>query len=118
MVFTMDKVKLSLALLLAVAGVVGFYFFADQALALRVIMVMAGFILAFAVMSFTVPGQHFIGFSREAITETKKVVWPTRKETAQTTGIVILLVILMAVFMWLVDSMLGLAVKHLMGWGG
>jgi len=118
MISTIDKVKLGLALLLAVAGVAGFYFFADQALALRVIMVMAGFILAFAVTSFTGPGQHFIGFSREAVAETKKVVWPTRKETVQTTGIVILLVILMAVFMWLVDAMLGWAVKHLMGWGG
>ncbi|MBZ0091273.1 MAG: preprotein translocase subunit SecE, partial [Sulfuricellaceae bacterium] len=50
-------------------------------------------------------------------TETKKVVWPTRKETTQTTAVVFALVVLMAIFMWVVDAGLAWSVKQMMGWG-
>ncbi|MGE5028147.1 MAG: preprotein translocase subunit SecE, partial [Betaproteobacteria bacterium] len=49
--------------------------------------------------------------------ETKKGVWPTRKETFQTTGIVFLLVVVLAIFLWIVDASLMWAVKLLMGQG-
>ena len=49
--------------------------------------------------------------------ETKKVVWPTRKETLQTTGIVFVFVVIMALFLWLVDASLLWAVKRLIGQG-
>ncbi len=60
-------------------------------------------------------GKQFYAFAQESITETKKVVWPTRKETAQTTGIVFLFVVVMALFLWLVDAGLLWLVKLLMG---
>ena len=47
-----------------------------------------------------------------------RVVWPSRKETVQTTGIVFAFVLVMAIFLWMVDAGLLLAVKYLMGQEG
>jgi len=63
----------------------------------------------------TAPGKQFFAFSQESIDETKRVVWPTRKETLQTTGVVFAFVAVMAVFLWLVDAGLLWAVRLLMG---
>jgi len=65
----------------------------------------------------TAPGKQFFAFSQEAIVETKKVVWPTRKETVQTTGLVLAFVLVMAIFLWIVDALLVWGVKLLMGPG-
>ncbi|MEW5943334.1 MAG: preprotein translocase subunit SecE [Pseudomonadota bacterium] len=113
-----DKIKLSLALLLMSAGVAGYYFLAEHAMVLRVVTVLTGVALAVAVMWFTEPGKQFFAFCKESAAETRKVVWPTRKETLQTTGVVILLVVVVAVFLWIVDASLLWAVKLLMGQGG
>ncbi|MBI2313003.1 MAG: preprotein translocase subunit SecE [Betaproteobacteria bacterium] len=110
-----DKVKLGLALLLVVAGIAGFYFLRDSALVIRVASVLAGIGAAVAVTWFTEPGKQFFAFAQESTTETKKVVWPTRKETFQTTGVVFLFVVVMALFLWIVDAGLLLVVQLLMG---
>ena len=58
-----------------------------------------------------------VGFAREAITETKKVVWPSRKETVQTTGMVFAFVVVMAIFLWLTDKSLEWVMYDLvLGW--
>jgi preprotein translocase subunit SecE len=54
-------------------------------------------------------------FRREAIIEVRKVVWPTRKETVQTTMVVLVVVIIMAILLWALDSMLAWAVRYLTG---
>jgi preprotein translocase subunit SecE len=59
-----------------------------------------------AVAWFSEPGRQFAQFAQETIAETKKVVWPTRKETVQTTGIVFAFMVLMAVFLWVTDKTL------------
>ena len=66
----------------------------------------------------TAAGQRFFAFSRGSVTETKKVVWPTRKETIQMTGVVVAFVVVMALFLWAVDSILGWLVKLALGQGG
>lgn len=114
----MDKIKLGFALLLLVAGIGGFYYLSDSAMVLRVISVLAGIVLAVVVMWFTPQGRQFYAFSRESSEETRRVVWPSRKETLQTTGIVFAFVLLMAIFLWMVDAGLMLAVKYLMGQEG
>jgi len=76
-----DKLKFALALALLAAGVVGFYLLSEQPLVLRVLSVLVGLGAGIAVASISEPGRRFIGFARESITETKKVVWPSRKET-------------------------------------
>ena len=112
-----DKLKLGAAFLLVVAGLAGFYLLAEHAMAWRVIAVLVGVGAGAGVASLSVMGGRFIGFSRESWAETKKVVWPTRKETMQTTGVVFLLVVVLALFLWVVDASLMSLVKLLMGQG-
>lgn len=112
-----DKIKLGLAVLLLVAGIAGFYLLSEHALVLRVLAVLVGVAMAIFVARFTGPGQQLFAFGKDSWTETKKVVWPTRKETFQTTGVVFLLVVVIAIFLWIVDASLMWAVKLLMGQG-
>jgi preprotein translocase subunit SecE len=113
-----DKIKLGFALLLLIAGIAGFYYLRESAMVLRVISVLAGIVLAVIVVWFTSPGKQFYAFARESSDETRKVVWPSRKETLQTTGIVFAFVLVMAIFLWMVDAGLLLAVRYLMGQEG
>jgi preprotein translocase subunit SecE len=113
-----DKIKLGFALLLLLAGIAGFYYLRDSAMVIRVISVLAGIVLAAVVVWFTAQGKQFYAFSKESQEETRKVVWPTRKETMQTTGIVFGFVLVMALFLWMVDAGLLMAVKYLMGQEG
>lgn len=101
-----DKIKFALALVLLAAGVAGFYLLGEQAMILRVLAVLAGIGAASALAWRTEQGQGFFGFAKEAVAESKKVVWPSRKETLQTTGLVFAFVVVMAVFLWLTDKSL------------
>ena len=114
----MDKIKLGFALLLLIAGIAGFYYLRESAMVLRVISVLSGIVLAVVVVWFPSPGKQFYAFARESSDETRKVVWPSRKETLQTTGIVFAFVLVMAIFLWMVDAGLLLAVRYLMGQEG
>ena len=112
-----DKLKFMLALLLLAAGVAGFYFLGEQPMILRVLSVLAGLGAGIAVSWFTAPGRRFIDFSLEAVVETKKVVWPSRKETMQTTGIVFAFVLVMAIVLWMTDKGLEWVLYDLvLGW--
>jgi len=112
-----DKLKFALALILIAAGVAGFYLLSEQVLVLRVLVVLAGVIAGAAVAWFTEPGRRFAVFGRETVVEAKKVVWPTRKETVQMTGIVFAFVFAMAVFLWLTDKSLEWVLYDLvLGW--
>jgi preprotein translocase subunit SecE len=110
-----DKIKLGLSLLLVAAGVAGFYYLGDSPLVLRVAAVIGGLAAAAAVAWTSGPGKQFYVFAQESVAETKKVVWPSRKETVQSTGVVMAFVIVMAVFLWIVDALLVWAVKLLLG---
>lgn len=112
-----DKIKFVVALLLLVAGVFGFYALGEMPLVVRVLAVLAGVLLAAAVGLQSAPGKRFAVFAREAIAETRKVVWPSRKETMQTTMIVFVFVLLVSAFLWLVDKTLEwLLYGVLLGW--
>ena len=112
-----DKVKAGFAALLVVAGIAAFYYFGKQALVLRVLYVAGGLIAAAAVLWTTEIGQRFFNFAKEAWAETKKVVWPSRKETLQTTAAVFGFVVVMAIFLFLVDKALEYALYDLvLGW--
>ncbi len=112
-----DKIKFTLALLLLAAGIVGFYLLSEQAMILRVLAVIAGLGCSIAVAWQTEPGRRFFDFSKEAVLEAKKVVWPTQKETLQTTGLVFAFVLVMAVFLWLTDKSIEWVLYELvLGW--
>ena len=108
---------MGLAILLVIAGVGGFYYFGEHALVLRVLYVIGGLLAGVAVGWFTAPGQEFFAFARDSWGETRKVVWPTRKEAIQTTAAVFGFVVVMAVFLWLTDKGLVWALYDLvLGW--
>ena len=97
------------------AAIGGFYYFDDQPQWLRVValLVAAGITVLIALQ--TQLGKAAWAFRREAIIEVRKVVWPTRKETVQTTTVVLIVVIIMALLLWLLDMFLAWAVRFLTG---
>ena len=112
-----DKIKLAIAVLLVAAGLAGYYVLKDQAIVLRLLAVVAGVAAGAAVAWTTEQGKLFAVFAREAIVEVKKVVWPTRKETVQTTAAVFAFVVVMAVFLWVSDKTLEWVLYDLvLGW--
>jgi preprotein translocase subunit SecE len=114
-----DKIKFALALLLVVAGIAGFYLLRQQGMAsvFQVLSVLIGLGAGAAVAWFTEPGQRFFAFAADARDETKKVVWPSRKEATQMTAIVFGFVLVMAIVLWLTDKTVEWVVYDLiLGW--
>ena len=112
-----DKVKFALAILVLVAGIVGYYVLAGLPQVVRVLVVLAGVGGAIALAYRSDLGRRFMVFAHEAIVEARKVVWPSRKETVQMTGIVFLFVLVMAIFLWLTDKTLEWVLYDLiLGW--
>jgi preprotein translocase subunit SecE len=101
-----DLVLVTLAMLAAVAGVLGFTFLTEQPMLARVGVLIGGLLLALVIAWFSQSGKRFLAYARESYEETKRVVWPSRKETVTTTGIVFGFVVIMAIFLFLVDKSL------------
>jgi preprotein translocase subunit SecE len=110
-----DKLKLAAAILLVIAGLVGYYYLAGQSGILRVGSVVLGILFGLTIAWLSEPGKQFVGFAQESWTEAKKVVWPSRKETIQTTMIVFAFVVVMAIFLWFVDYVLWELSKYFVG---
>ena len=98
-----DMALVSLAVILALAGVCGFSFLSDQTLLVRLGVLISGLVFAVVVAWFSPSGKRFIVYGRESYDELRRVVWPTRKETLNSTGMVIAFVVVVAVFLFLVD---------------
>jgi preprotein translocase subunit SecE len=113
-----DSLKLGIAIALLAGAIVAFYRFDEHLLVLRVLglLVVAGISVLIAAQSSA--GKNIIGFIKGAQTEVRKVVWPTRAETVQTTLAVILMVFLVGIFLWLLDMILLWAIQLLTGQGG
>jgi len=111
----LDTFKLLLAIIILLAGIAGFYHYEAEALLYRVLGLLAFVLVALGMVYTTNLGQSVVGFGREARAEVRKVVWPTRQETVQTTMMVIVAVILIGIFLWLVDMVLVNAVQYLTG---
>ena len=101
-----DKAKVGAAIALVIAALAGFYLLTRQGQLVQWGVLVVGLIAAVAVFFTSEPGKEFIGFGRDAVKETKKVVWPTRKETIQMTLYVFGFVVVMALFLWLTDKTL------------
>jgi len=113
-----DKIKLTLAVLVVSGAIGAFYYYADDSMLLRVIGILVAMGISTAIALQTAVGQKTLGFIRESKVEVRKVVWPTRKETLQTTLVVMVMVVVVAIFLWLVDMFLLWAVRLLTGQGG
>ena len=101
-----DLVLVTLAVLAAAAGVLGFTFLTDQPTLARVGVLIGGLAVALVMAWFSQPGKRFIAYGRESYEETRRVVWPSRKETMTTTGIVFGFVVIMAILLFVVDKSL------------
>ena len=110
-----DKIQLAVAVLLVVAGVVLFSMLSDKPTIARLGAMFGCFVIAGAIAWFTEPGREFVQYTKESIEEAKKVVWPTRKETMQSTGVIFIFVVVMAVFLWVVDWTLTLGITKIIG---
>jgi len=110
-----DKIKLAVAGVVVLAAIVGYYVLANSPFALRAGLVVGGLVVALVIAWTSQPGKDFIVYCQDSTTETKKVVWPARKETLQTTGVVVAFVIVMAIFLWAVDASLVVLVRVLVG---
>jgi preprotein translocase subunit SecE len=112
-----DTAKLVFAGAFLIAGVVGYYYFAEQSVFYRVLGVMGAAALSVGLLFTTALGRTLWGFFSESRTEVRKMVWPTRPETVQTTLIVFALVFLVGLILWLLDMALFWGVTLLTGQG-
>ena len=101
-----DKLKIALAALLAIGGLVAFYLLGAKGPLIQWGGLLVGLIAAVAIFAVSGAGRELIGFTRDAWREVRKVVWPSRKETIQMTAYVFGFVVLMALFLWLTDKTL------------
>jgi len=114
----LDTAKLAAAALLLVGGIFAFYYFAAYSVLLRVLGLLAISATAAAVALRTDPGRRLWQFALDARMEVRKVVWPSRQETLQTTLIVIAMVVIVGIVLWLFDLVLMGILRFLTGQGG
>lgn len=117
-----DTVKLILSLVLLLGGIGGFYYFATWngepvSVLIRVLGLLALIAVAVVVAATTEKGRNLVTFLKDSRMEVRKMVWPTRAETMQTTLMVMVIVLLLSLFLWLIDMLLGWGVKTLLGGG-
>ena len=111
----LDTFKLLFAIVILIAGIAGFYHYEAESQLYRVLGVVFASGVAIAISLTTVLGQNLMGFGREARMEVRKVVWPTRQETLQTTFMVLVAVIIIGIFLWLIDMVLAEAIQLITG---
>jgi len=112
-----DKIKWIVAVLLVIGGLGGFYWFDNYSMLVRVPALLVVAIVCLVLVLQTAAGRQLVGFFRESQIEVRKVVWPTGKETTQTTLVVMGLVITVALFLWLLDTGILKMVRMLTGQG-
>jgi preprotein translocase subunit SecE len=111
----LDIIKLLLAAGVLVGGLYSYYYFLEIALPLRVLMVLGGLAAGITVAMSSTQGQRLWAFIQGARIEIRKVVWPTRQETTQTSIAVFVFTLIMALFFWGLDSFLLWLTRTLVG---
>jgi len=114
---TVDRIKLGLAVLVIAAGIVGYSMLEGSPVIARVGVFIASLLIAAIIAWFSEPGRRTMSFARDSYSEVKRVIWPTRKETTQMTGIVFLFVAAIGLFLWIADKLLAWVIYGvLLGW--
>lgn len=111
----LDFFKWMLVALIVAGGVLGNSYYSDVSLAYRVPVLVVAALVAVVIAVKTAKGAALWGLLRESVVEVRKVVWPTVQETHQTTLIVIIVVLIMAVILWALDSLLGWVASLILG---
>ena len=113
-----DTLKLAAAALILLGGIFGFYYYGNEPLLYRVLGILAVAGVAIAIAMTSRQGMALWSFLQESRTETRKVVWPTKQETWRTTLLVLIVVMIVAIFLWLMDILLRWGVERLLLPGG
>jgi preprotein translocase subunit SecE len=113
-----DALKLAAGAVIVAAGIVGFYMLTDLPIWLRWIIVLAVLVAGSLVSLQSFQGRTFWGFVQSSRVELRKVVWPNRQETMQVTLVVFVMIIVLGLFFWGVDTLLAFLTKWLTGRGG
>jgi len=111
----LDTVKLFLACAILIGGIFAYYFYADVSVLWRAIGVLVAFLAALGVVMTTYHGYVLSQFVQGARIELRKVVWPSREEAMQTTGIVLVFAFIGGVFFWLLDLFLLTIRQYIVG---
>ena len=114
----LDSLKLGVALLLLGGAIFAFYYYDDQSPVLRVLGLLFVAAISVAIAAQSSTGKRIYGFITGAQSEVRRVVWPTRTETTQTTLAVLVIVLIMGILLWLLDMVLLAAIQMLTGQGG
>ena len=111
----LDWLKWLVVVALLAAAIVGNWYYQDQSLLNRVLAIVAASGIAIAIALQTERGRVIWALMKESRVEIRRVVWPTRQETTQTTFIVVLLVLVFSLILWGLDSLLSWLVSILIG---
>ena len=112
---TIDIIKLLIALALLIASIAVFYQFDSVLFGVLSLLAVAG--VGVAIAATTTQGKGLLSFMGAARTEVRKIVWPSRQETMQTTLMVFIIVVILSIFLWFVDMLLGWGIKELLARG-
>jgi preprotein translocase subunit SecE len=113
-----DIAKLVLGLLVIAAGIVAYYWYNDLASWQRLFILLGGFVVGGAICYFTRSGHALRDYLSESVFELRKVVWPTRQETLQTTLVIMVVVVILSILLGLIDLFLNWAIlQHLLKMG-
>ena len=110
-----DNALMILAIVALLAGVVAFYWYEEDPLALRLALVGSGVVVAVGLAWVSWYGREFWQFAQAARVELRKVVWPEREDTVRTTVLVIVFASLMGLFFWVLDLILTWLIRLLTG---
>ena len=110
-----DIAKYTLSAVIVVAGLVGFYWFAELPGAVRGAMIFVALAAAGVVFALTERGRASIEFLSESRFELRKVVWPTREDTIRSTGLIVVVVVIISLLLGLIDFIVSHAVRFLLG---
>ncbi|MGK2946390.1 MAG: preprotein translocase subunit SecE [Candidatus Malihini olakiniferum] len=102
----LEAIKWLVVTVLLVVAVIGNYYYRVYSLPLRALVVVILMAIAGGVALLTAKGKATVTFAREARTEVRKVIWPTRQETFHTTLIVVVVTAIMSLILWGLDGIL------------
>ncbi|MBC3767869.1 preprotein translocase subunit SecE [Neptunicella marina] len=112
-----DLLKWFIVIGLLVLAIAGNHIYEETSVLVRALGVVVSVIVALLIASTTVKGSQFVSFAKESRTEVRKVVWPTRQETTQTTIIVMVAVVIMSLLLWMLDGIIVRVVSFITGLG-
>ena len=101
-----DIALVTLAILAALAGVIAFALLSEEALGVRLGVLFGGLLLGIGLAWLSPSGKRLLSYGRQSWDELRRVVWPTKKETLNTTGLVMAFVFIIALFLFICDKII------------